>query len=529
MTVGLAPWLVQSAQQASESCLRKQAQDVLDRVGKKTSALDTDEDVHVSAEQMTMIRDNHRLLRDLQLGRAEENRAHEQLLERAGLAVGVEGLYEHIAAEGRSRGQAYNAETGEASVDIESLMGTVYYRRIMDVIDRRLVNNLNRTASGDQRTLIQAAVNSILVQLYDGRTDDRLADRSSSTTPYDLYGKQICKHLGMEYDAPTLGVAFSCARQVGKTEALVMLTFAILVSVPGVKVIVLSTGKRISQMFANRLKSVVAAFPELSEVVEGNSERLVFSTSRQFTSPLASTIYFCPANATGLRGLEGDILIFDEMSSQPKEVALQFGFPLLKKYGRRAWIISTPGSGVNNLFNDIVQSDEDMGFKKIVFEGACRECARNAKFVKNDVMCPHRSVLQTPWDDQRAKDCLANIYKKAYGQLYFQEVLGAMVVTTLPAFDKEDIQAMFDTSRAFVRPSVNDWTPSEVFFAIDPSGGGERSETAVVSLFYTPDHVAVVSHAVGWVVIQNVAARTSSYGDLYLMSAGTSAALLRSA
>lgn len=489
----IATWLYQSVQRASGSCQRQQALDLRDKMGRDKKRLEMGYEDKLTLDQLVRVREQVGAIERLVRQRNEDISEHQRLIKAAGQPVGIDGLCGDLLKVDAERFDLTGGAGNEVRVDVERLWGTTYYRRVMDVIDKRLPSNMNRTASGDQRVLMQAAINSIMPLLYDGRTDQRLPDRSSTTTPYDSYGKQICEHLGMDYDCPPLGVAFSCARQVGKTEALVMLVFALLVSVPGLKVIVMSTGQRISTMFANRLKAILSMFPELAGMSDGNSERMVFSTSREFTSPMASTVYFCPANPDGLRGLEGDILIFDEMSHMDKRVPLAFGFPLLKKYGRRAWIISTPGGGVNNLFNDIVAAGNKSGFKVIVFEGACRSCARDARFSKDGAVCPHRKAVHAPWSDENAEKALAEVYKLGYGQLYYQEILGAMVLTVLPSFNRDDVERAFSLDRVYRHSATATWCPPEVFLAIDPSGGGQRSETAVVSAFFTPDGTFVVS------------------------------------
>lgn len=65
----------------------------------------------------------------------------------------------------------------------------------------------------------------------------------------------------------------------------------------------------------------------------------------------------------------------------------------------------------------------------------------------------------------------------------------------MPAFELDRVNALADRKTNFTPAEIrrHEWTPPLIFIGIDPSGGGDKSDTAVVSLFISPHNDVVVS------------------------------------
>jgi len=178
-----------------------------------------------------------------------------------------------------------------------------------------------------------------------------------------------------------------------------------------------------------------------------------------------------------LRGSGGDIIICEEFAHMNSAVWKRVVVPTLIT-GAAFIGITTRGYDNLNFVTQLLKlktSSGDSLFKHINIDLCCDECKRNGK----EDTCRHKMGEAPHWHDLGTYKHI----KEMYGEdedAYLVETKGLEVETgTFPAFDPHQIEAMFAS------PPISDLSHEKnVFLAIDPAAGGDRSKYAIISAIY---------------------------------------------
>lgn len=376
--------------------------------------------------------------------------------------------------------------------DLDLLYGTTVFRAVVTRIQ-----SYRTKPSVFQWQFIFHALHSMLPYFYSGLTETSLPtpDQACDWTRYKY---QICEHLGFDHLPPELGCVASTPRQFGKTTSQAMLMAALLAEVPGVPLLNVTTGARVSQWVSKVVRRyLVQMGPEVSQRMMKNDESTTIRPRGVDPSvrdhPMNSVLFSLPSGAERLRGLSGVFIFLDETAFMESDLLTDFVFPLLSVNSRKMFAISTPSTEKRSFFGRIVTSGKNMGFDVLTIEGMCKECA--AKSAKE---CPHRAAVATPWTSVVNQGKLRDVYEMISRDSYNREMLGGNVDSTVSAFRAESVNRVFgDPTTRFKLVDNMHWAPRCVFMAIDPSGLGTRSDFAVVSFFITEKGEVVVS----WVFV----------------------------
>lgn len=397
----------------------------------------------------------------------------------------------HISSSSASASSANVSLEDTISVsDVLKLPGMKYYKNIIEIM-----KTFPKQPSEHQRLFIRHAIHMMLPVIFDGRTEGGDA-QVDTISDWDKYKKTICKVLGFSGDIAELGLLISTPRQLGKTEAMVMIATAMALCIPGFFVLSVSTSQRISIMFAQRVHAYIANIPDIKKrIISQTKEEIVFSPiTRPGDASFVSKIMTLPSNATTLRGLWGHLLLVDEAGFTNKDLLVQFIFPLLKVPKRKVLCISTPATSSISFFTSAIRKSKEVEaqtgrkgpFEVVIIEAMCPDCASKRK-----QECPHRDSVATPWSSNASERALKDILGSIDPDAFNREVLGADVDSKVPAFPRDLTELVFSSPRYLLDTNVA-WRPPCVFVSIDPSGGG-NSDVAIVSFFYTKDNQMVVS------------------------------------
>lgn len=399
------------------------------------------------------------------------------------------GQQDAMAVEVSHQSERLTSKGELVCLDIDALFGTMIFRNVL-----RRINSFSVKPSEFQWIFIYNTMHSTLPFLFSGLSPTTLPVPGQACD-WTRYKHQICAHLGFKGLPPDVGCAASTPRQFGKTTAQTLLMAALLIEVPGLIMISVSTGSRISTMVSRQVRRLISqAGNEANERIVSHNTEITSMRPRGvdrsiLDSPMNSILYSLPSNPERLRGMSGTFVFLDESAFVDSRLLTEFVLPLLTVNYRKLFAISTPSTERRSFFGQIIANGKDVGFETIVIEAMCKDCA--AKSAKE---CPHRSSVATPWTSVENQGRLRAIYEFVSRDSYNREVGGATIDTTVPGFKPEAVNRVFDDpTRRFRLQDNRNWTPRCVFMGIDPSGLGANSDFAIISFFYTEKGEMVVS------------------------------------
>lgn len=193
----------------------------------------------------------------------------------------------------------------------------------------------------------------------------------------------------------------------------------------------------------------------------------------------------------GLRGITGDLLILEEAAFIPQSLFFEVIAPLLGVEGTAVVAISTPDEDDNNYYSELmeIKNPETPGetlFKTIRIGLACEECIQAGA----GATCVHRQQLIPPWKSNRRQKRLRQM--TADPHLFMRENMGMITNSTQFMYSAALVNQLRQAPRFRVT------RPNDVLYlAIDPSGGGTRSDYAMCSLFVENAHhvIAGLDHS----------------------------------
>lgn len=281
-------------------------------------------------------------------------------------------------------------------------------------------------------------------------------------------------------------LVISTPRRFGKTISVAMFGAACVYCLRGRTISIFAKNKRQSGKLMGTVKRLLLQLHGSERmIVQDNNETLLFSVLCNRNDVNMTTLSCYPGNADAIRGVGADIIILEEAGFVSEDLFYEGIAPLLGVVGTSVIGISTPPTEDDNYYLELFEvKDPDTGkpiFNTIKIERLCPKCKEEG----NDE-CPHMKHTLPKWKSKRLERQLAAIYGTNKLR-YMREILGVHVTTSMAAFDKKDVANFID------RPYMElDYMPRFVFLTIDPSGGGQGSDTSWTITSYTHGYQSVL-------------------------------------
>jgi hypothetical protein len=280
-------------------------------------------------------------------------------------------------------------------------------------------------------------------------------------------------------------VGFKTPRQFGKTTTVAAFVAAMTDAIPAIEVIVIST----THETARRMKEQIATF---FRQIPGNADRVKFENSKvlKFTSRhgenCLTSIESSGDTPDNLRGRQARIAIVDEVAYVSWKMFTSFLLPLMPRGNTSVMCISTVSSDETNHFTGLEKAkNPDTGKPVFAFEGVTYQCPDCKE--KKITDCDHPGNNRPRWISgakQKMLKPLADITPGAYQR----EILGVGVTSDRAVFSPDILDGLANLPAV---PLLLD--PRFVYVGIDPTGGGESSDMAIVSMVINAQGEVVVS------------------------------------
>jgi hypothetical protein len=191
-----------------------------------------------------------------------------------------------------------------------------------------------------------------------------------------------------------------------------------------------------------------------------------------------------PGNPKTLRGVGGDVLYLEEAAFLSEEVFGQVIIPLLEMDTTALIAISTPQDDLNFYSKMFEMKDKngDFFFNTMKIGLICPKCEKS----DNPTACSHMKNIVPPW---KSADKLEMV-KALYGvkkDLLARESMGLVTNDQSSVFKMQWITAFLARCSTAVQG-----TPSIVFTACDPSGGG-KSEMGLISFVMLQGQIVIIA------------------------------------
>lgn len=263
-------------------------------------------------------------------------------------------------------------------------------------------------------------------------------------------------------------------RRVGKTIATSLFVAAYLLSVPGCKICVFSTGKRASNLFLQEVKSMLSVEQVFVDLIAtDNSEHLELNVNGDLRK-----ISSFPGNARTLRGVGGDLLILEEAAHIKSDVFYEVIVPLMGLKHTSVLAISTPGTS-DNWYSGLLErrnSRNELIFSCYTARATCIRC----RLAGLDHTCDHVPAEIAPWKSKGKREVTDALYADNHA-LALRELSGIIADDVNAAYSRLLVEANFNRPR-YRQPDATVNRPPVIFVAIDPCGGG-ASQFAMASVF----------------------------------------------
>jgi hypothetical protein len=297
----------------------------------------------------------------------------------------------------------------------------------------------------------------------------------------------------------TKGVGVVAPRRFGKTVVTSVQLLAMALGTPGIRAAVFSTGSRASQAIRVYILQMLKRLPENVQrrVVHDTADGLYIAqyplaeglTTRSdkarelTTDTTTSVIMFFPNAEKGLRGFTAHYAIIDEAAYSNPSL---FKNVIAPCFGMEKFVVlflSTP-SDANNWYSELL---EKKIFNVVNFGMACEMCTRSGRASQ----CTHSTIRLPKWKPKEGQRMLKELFKND-PVAYNREVLGVVSNASGVVFDKWSINEMFDDRE---RVEFADNAYDFIYTCMDMSGGGQKSDSAIVTIARNGHHYAVSAYA----------------------------------
>lgn len=273
-------------------------------------------------------------------------------------------------------------------------------------------------------------------------------------------------------------------RRFGKTTAVAMFVAAYFLSVEKASLCIFSTGKRASDGMLDKIHEFVKLIDEdLGTQHDKQCKRkgeflYYYGEGANDRRKVASY----PSGSDKLRGVGGDLILLEEAAFMPIKMFHEVIVPLLELETTALICISTPQDSSN--FYSMMFEMRDMAgeklFNQIEVSMVCDDCKAGGQPEK----CTHMKHLLPKWKSGGKQDMVRQIYGDNSADM-LRESMGVTTNDSSCVFDDKWLNVF--TSRAPYTPKN---TPSYIFVAVDPNGGG-NSQMAIVTLYMDSNNFAV--------------------------------------
>jgi hypothetical protein len=281
-----------------------------------------------------------------------------------------------------------------------------------------------------------------------------------------------------------------CPRRWGKTYITSIYCACTLLTVPDSKIVLYSPGKRQSQMIMDLVRDHLTYLRDthgyLYETVMGkdNQENLHIIVDGNRRS-----IVGLPAKAETVRGTGGTLIICEEAAVMPLKFISNVVFPVTAVGLASCICISTiqgdSMEGEQNWFTtllDMCYPDGRPMFNTFKLYQACKACIDAGQAEK----CEHLKD-ELPWWHKQSKQMLVRdmMEKLGQGESVKRELLGVNTSQVKTIYQSTHVRHLFSLEKnPLVEPYQITEDPALIFVAIDPSGGGPKSNVSLVSMIF---------------------------------------------
>lgn len=289
----------------------------------------------------------------------------------------------------------------------------------------------------------------------------------------------------------------NCPRRWGKTYIAAIFAACSLVTVPGCKIVVYSPGQRQSMMFMDLVRD------RLNDL-RGNGYKYEPITGKNNKENLwvkvdgdTRSVVGLPANSNTVRGTGGTLIICEEAAAMEMKFFNDVVLPVTGVGDASCICISTiqgdSDEGVQNWFTTLLGmtfSDGRPMFNIFRLYQACQACIDAGIAEK----CEHLKS-ELPWWHNQAKQMLVRdiMTKLGCADSAKRELLGVNTSKVKPVYDSKLVRQLFNTQKnPLFRLSSLSEDPALIFVAIDPSMGGDKSNTSLVSMIFHQGQYVIV-------------------------------------
>lgn len=319
---------------------------------------------------------------------------------------------------------------------------------------------------------------------------------------WDTHGWMIRDYHGLGSDNVDIGsdpvnpnVVTCMPRRFGKSTVVAQFVAALMYCCRGVKALIFSP--RLVQA-KDMMKNVKMYFHQLEGAAERIGENNVQKLSVKVDVAAVINELECLAgNALSARGQGADLIILEEAAFVTGEFMTQGILPMMREARTRMFAISTPSTVAGSVFGTMMKikdNDTEVPMLKVInLSQMCDVCIEEQKTECN---CKDHVLLTPPWIANEKELIVKRLYESLNAMDDLRRELSGLSIEAdrMSAFTVGPLKILSalllnkekkdgDTNWAWV-----DWQylggndrVRDVYMAIDPSGGGGNSDTAIVT------------------------------------------------
>ena len=289
-----------------------------------------------------------------------------------------------------------------------------------------------------------------------------------------------------------------CPRRFGKTFCVAVYVACRTLAVPNSQVVIFSPGKRQSilmmELIRSHLRYLKHEYGIDFEVIPGKNNNEVLGISVNGNVRLITGL---PASEDTVRGIGGNLIVCEELASMPKQFFTKVTLPVTGPKGTSLICISTiksgEESGEEHWFTTLLNMTYPDGrpfFNTFKILLACPDCISKGIAEK----CTHKQQDLPFWQTAVKQARLQSIFA-ALGEedSAKQELLGITKNIIRPMINSAKVQNMFNVYKnPLITPEDLSEDPRMIFVMIDPSNGGDKSRTSLISLIHSRGQFVIV-------------------------------------
>lgn len=288
-----------------------------------------------------------------------------------------------------------------------------------------------------------------------------------------------------------------CPRRWGKSRIMAWFTACGLLTIPLFIATIFSPGKRQSGFLMEQIRKDLAY---LNKVYPGRIKRLKGKENKEtFGIEVKGTerqVRGLPAKENTVRGVDGNFIVCEEAAAMPVNFFTKVITPVAGPRTTAMVCISTiSGAGEmrENWFTTLLNMRKPNGksvfntFKVIL---ACDKCIEDG--IADT--CKHRLSDIPHWHSEMKQMMMRAIFDQlGEREQMLQETVGLSQTEAIPAFEKQQVYKCFSlAANPHVTDEYIDEKPRAVYVTVDPSGGGLKSNIAVISTIHHRRELIVV-------------------------------------